>query len=82
MGRFELRVQCRVIPAPGPEAQRLLALVALRNRGVSSGVVADTLWSDTSEMHTYASLRSALGKLTAVAREATLVTGLRVWHRR
>jgi DNA-binding SARP family transcriptional activator len=75
LGRFELRLQGRVIPALVPEAQRLLAFLAMRNRVVSRGVVAGTLWPDASEMHAYASLRSALGRLTVVAREALLVTG-------
>jgi DNA-binding SARP family transcriptional activator len=75
LGRFELRLRGHNVPALVPEAQHLLALLALRNRLVSRSVVAGTLWPDASEMHAYASLRSALGRLTAVAREAIVVTG-------
>jgi DNA-binding SARP family transcriptional activator len=63
------------MPVLVPGAQRLLAFLALRDRVVSRSVVAGTLWPDASEMHAYASLRSAIGRLTVVAREALLVTG-------
>lgn len=75
LGGFELRINGQVVPALVPEAQHLLAFLALRDRLVSRSTVAGTLWPDASEVHAYASLRSALGRLTARAREAIVITG-------
>lgn len=61
-------------PALPHESQRLLALLALRDRLVSRAAAAGTLWPDTSEKHALASLRSALSRLNELAREAVIIT--------
>ena len=43
--------------------QRLIALVAIRQRPMPRGVVAGTLWPESSEAHAAASLRTELWKL-------------------
>lgn len=58
-----------------PEAQRLLGFMALQDRPVSRATVAWTLWPEASEMHAYASLRSALARLSPAAHDALVVTG-------
>ena len=57
-------------------SQRLLAFLALRDRAVTRGAVADALWPEASEEHGQSSLRSALSRLRKVAREGVLVTPL------
>jgi DNA-binding SARP family transcriptional activator len=57
-------------------AQRLFALLAIRNRSVGRDAVAGTLWPDTSDQHAKASVRSLLTRLDAVSREALQVTAL------
>ncbi|RJQ13204.1 MAG: SARP family transcriptional regulator [Dehalococcoidia bacterium] len=61
-------------PTTAPEAQRLLALLALRDRPVSRSAVAGTLWPDATNQHAHASLRSALSRLRAPVREAIVIT--------
>ncbi len=62
LGGFRLR--CRGAPVTAPSsAQRLLALLALRERSVSRSYVAGTLWLDSSERHATGSLRSALWRV-------------------
>ena len=75
LGGFELRSGDMTLPALAPEAQHLLALLALRDRLVSRAAIAGTLWPDASEMHAYASLRSALSRLSVLAHEAIAITG-------
>jgi DNA-binding SARP family transcriptional activator len=45
------------------EAQRLLSLLALRDRAVQRTSVAGTLWPDVPDSHSHASLRSSLSRL-------------------
>jgi DNA-binding SARP family transcriptional activator len=54
-------------------SQRLLALLALRERPVKRLLVAGTLWPDVTERRAYASLRSALTRLYGVVRDAVEV---------
>ncbi|MCK9487709.1 MAG: SARP family transcriptional regulator [Dehalococcoidia bacterium] len=76
LGRFDLRRKEgeTLLPALTGEAQRLLALLALRGRLVSRASVAGTLWPESSEQHAYASLRSALSRLSALGQDAVVIT--------
>lgn len=76
LGSFDLRRNERetLLPALTGEAQRLLALLALRDRRVSRTSIAGTLWPDASEKHAHASLRSALSRLTALGQDAIAIT--------
>lgn len=72
---FELRAGGRTLLAGRGEAQRLLTLLALRERAVSRGVVAGMLWPDAPESQGLASLRSALSRLDSDVRHVVVVTG-------
>src|SRR6478609_7469570 len=63
-------------PALPSGSQRLLALLALRDRSVTRLMVAGTLWPDSTEQHASASLRSALTRLRGEARKAVDVADL------
>jgi len=76
LGTFRFWVHGTAVPAVRGGSQRLLALLALRDRALTRANVAGTLWPDASEDHAYSSLRSALGRLTRVARDAVVVTPL------
>lgn len=54
--------------------QRLLSLLALRDRVVHRASVAGALWPDVSESHAHASLRSALMRIPPGARSVVAVT--------
>lgn len=75
LGGFQLRSGDTSYMSLAPEAQHLLALLALRNRMVSRSAVAGTLWAEASEAHAFASLRSALSRLPPIAHEVIVVTG-------
>jgi len=51
-------------------AQRLLALLALRDRGIRRLTAAVALWPEASEEHALASLRTSLTRLNTASREA------------
>jgi DNA-binding SARP family transcriptional activator len=55
--------------------QRLLSLLALRDRVVHRASVAGALWPDVSESRAHASLRSALLRIPNAARSVVSVTG-------
>ncbi len=74
LGGFELHSHVAISPALAPEAQRLIALLALRDRPMSRAAVAGTLWPEASKVHAHASLRSALSRLCEPAREAIVIT--------
>lgn len=74
LGGFAFRPDGQAAPVLAPEAQHLLALLALRNRRVSRTAVAGTLWPDASNLHAFSSLRSALTRLGLLARQAVAVT--------
>jgi SARP family transcriptional regulator, regulator of embCAB operon len=54
--------------------QRLLSLLALRDRVVHRSSVAGTLWPDVSESHAHASLRSALLRIPDAARSVVSIS--------
>ncbi len=76
LGSFDLRRadDSAFRPALTPEAQHLLALLAIRNRRVSRASIAGTLWPEASDRHAHASLRSALSRLTQMAHDAVVIT--------
>lgn len=76
LGSFDLQRNGgeALLPALTGEAQRLLALLALRDRRVSRTSIAGTLWPDASEKHAHASLRSALSRLSALGQDAVAIT--------
>jgi SARP family transcriptional regulator, regulator of embCAB operon len=75
LGSFEFRAG-DLAPALASGSQRLLALLALRDRSVTRLMLAGTLWPDSSEQHASASLRSALTRLRGDARSAVDVADL------
>ena len=75
LGGFDLRSGEGPLPALTREAQHLLAFLALRDNRVTRSAVAGSLWPDVSDMHAYASLRSALSRLSELAHEAIVITG-------
>lgn len=74
LGTFRFRAGGRVLPAMLGGSQRLLALLALRDRALMRASVAGTLWPESTEDHAHSSLRSALGRLSRVTRDALVVT--------
>lgn len=74
LGGFELRSPEQAPSVLAPEAQHLLALLALRDRLISRASVAGTLWPNASEPHAFASLRSAISRLGTMAHDAVVVT--------
>jgi DNA-binding SARP family transcriptional activator len=75
LGSFQFRAG-DASPALASGSQRLLALLALRDRSVTRLMLAGTLWPDSSEQHASASLRSALTRLRGDARSAVDVADL------
>lgn len=77
LGSFDLRTADGTVlhPALTPEAQHLLALLAIKGRRISRSAIAGTLWPDASEKHAHASLRSALSRLGALAHDAVAISG-------
>ena len=59
LGSFQFRAGDTAEALPSG-SQRLLALLALRDRSVTRLMIAGTLWTDSTEQHASASLRSAL----------------------
>jgi SARP family transcriptional regulator, regulator of embCAB operon len=70
---FRLTQGSDVIPVPGG-AERLLAFLAMRRRAVGRLFVAGSLWSDATEGHAYAALRSTLIRLNRTCRDMLVVT--------
>jgi DNA-binding SARP family transcriptional activator len=75
LGSFQFRAGDST-PALASGSQRLLALLALRDRSVTRLMLAGTLWPDSTEQHASASLRSALTRLRGDARSAVDVADL------
>jgi len=69
LGSFQFRSGNDTPPLPNG-SQRLLALLALRDRSMTRLMIAGTLWPDSNEHHAAASLRSALTRLRGEARAA------------
>jgi len=76
LGTFRFRAGGSGLPALAGGSQRLLALLGLRDRVLMRAGVAGTLWPESTEEHAHSSLRSALGRLSRVSREAVVVTPL------
>ncbi len=76
LGTFRFRWGTEALPAEAGGSQRLLAMLALRDRAVMRGAVAGTLWPEYSEHHAHSNLRSALSRLSELSRDAVLVTPL------
>jgi DNA-binding SARP family transcriptional activator len=74
MGTFRFWAKGSALPAVRGGSQRLLALLGLRDRALTRASVAGTLWPEASEDHAYSSLRSALGRLSRLTRDAVVVT--------
>ncbi len=75
LGSFQFCAGGTTPPLPSG-SQRLLALLALRDRSVTRLMIAGILWPDSSEQHASASLRSALTRLRGDARSAVEVADL------
>jgi DNA-binding SARP family transcriptional activator len=73
LGDFRLIAESGELRISGA-SERLLAFLALRKSWVRRGLVAGTLWPDTSEARAHASLRSALARMEATVRPAVEVT--------
>jgi SARP family transcriptional regulator, regulator of embCAB operon len=76
LGTFRFWAHGHALPAVLGGSQRLLALLGLRDRALMRASVAGTLWPESSEEHAYSSLRSALGRLSRITRDAVAVTPL------
>lgn len=76
LGTFRFWAGGSALPAVLGGTQRLLALLGLRDRTLMRASVAGTLWPESSEEHAFSSLRSALGRLSRITRDAVVVTPL------
>jgi len=76
LGTFRFHARGSRLPALAGGSQRLLALLGLRDRALMRSGIAGTLWPEATEEHAHSSLRSALGRLSRVTREAVIVTPL------
>jgi SARP family transcriptional regulator, regulator of embCAB operon len=76
LGTFRFWARGSALPAVPGGSQRLLALLGLRDRALMRASVAGTLWPESSEEHAYSSLRSALGRLSRMTRDAVVVNAL------
>jgi DNA-binding SARP family transcriptional activator len=75
LGRFSILDRRGAAVPVANGTQRLLALLALRDRVVHRASVAGALWPDVSETHAHASLRSALLRIPNTARSVVSVSG-------
>lgn len=76
LGTFGFCARHDRVPTLAGGSQRLLALLSVRDRVMTRSRVAVTLWPDASEDHAHSSLRSALGRLDPVSRDAVVITPL------
>ncbi len=74
LGAFEFSVGGKPHHDLPRGSQSLLAFLALRDRPLSRTALAGTLWPEASEEHAYASLRSALSRLSEIQRTVVRVT--------
>ncbi len=77
LGGFDLYLQGERVPVP-ETAQRVVALLALRDRAVTRLQVAGTLWPETSDERAAASLRTALWRLRLLGTPLVEVDGARL----
>jgi DNA-binding SARP family transcriptional activator len=75
LGRFSLADEHGLDVAVSNGVQRLLALLALRDRVVHRASVAGVLWPDVTESHAHASLRSTLARTPDAVRSVLWVSG-------
>ncbi|ACZ30982.1 transcriptional regulator, SARP family [Xylanimonas cellulosilytica DSM 15894] len=78
LGGFDLHVDDEPVRVP-LAVQRMLALLAVRNRPQSRCDVASTLWMDTTQARATANLRGALWKLGPWRSELIGCDGDRMW---
>lgn len=74
LGGFVFSVGGDALLGVSTGSQRLLAFLALRERMTTRQQVAGTLWSESTDEHAGASLRSAVSRLEAPLREVVKVT--------
>jgi DNA-binding SARP family transcriptional activator len=74
LGRFDLVDSRGASITVANGTQRLLALIALRDRVVHRTSIAGALWPDVSESHAHASLRSALLRIPDAVRSVVWVS--------
>ncbi|HEX6342967.1 AfsR/SARP family transcriptional regulator [Umezawaea sp.] len=70
---FQLTGSTGAVPVSGG-AERLLAFTALHHRAVGRLLVAGSLWTNSSEGHAYAALRSTLIRMNDAGRRTLLIT--------
>jgi DNA-binding SARP family transcriptional activator len=76
LGTFRFRVQGRAPPAVRGGQQRLAALLGIRDRARTPANLVGALWPDSAEDHACSCLRSALRRLSRMARDAVELTPL------
>lgn len=64
LGGFQVRVEDRQIPLPATSA-KLLALVAIHQRGMTRARVAGTFWGELNDQRALANLRAMMWRLPA-----------------
>jgi DNA-binding SARP family transcriptional activator len=75
LGGFQFRISGRdVMPALTGGTQRLLAFLALHQGPVVRSAAAGMLWPEATDDRAYASLRSAISRLTLIARDTIVVS--------
>jgi DNA-binding SARP family transcriptional activator len=74
LGGFVFSVGGEVLLGLSAGSQRLLAFLAVRDRPLTRHQVAGTLWPEVTDEQASASLRSAVSRLGAPARQAVRVT--------
>jgi DNA-binding SARP family transcriptional activator len=74
MRGFEMRRDGRVVELP-MSSQRVLAFLALQDRSLPRGYVAETLWCETAGHRAAGSLRSALWRLGRLGHQAVVAAG-------
>jgi DNA-binding SARP family transcriptional activator len=74
MRGFELRWNDRIVEL-AMSSQRVLALLALHDRSLPRGYVAETLWTDVPDQRAAGNLRSALWRLREVGRQTVVARG-------
>ena len=74
LGSFSFRVHGKPRHDLPHGTQRLLAFLAMRETSLTRTAIAGSLWPEASEEHAYASLRSALSRLSGTTRTVIRVT--------
>jgi DNA-binding SARP family transcriptional activator len=74
LGGFNFSVGGEAVLGLSVGSQRLLAFLAVSDRVMTRSEVAGALWSESSEFHAAANLRSAVSRLKGSARNAVVVS--------